>query len=145
MAIGVAAVAVVSVIALYRPIVMAVGEVRAMDEVDGVLRAIEGEWGRRSFLENRAWVDGGTRVFASRDGRIVAPAGDPAWADFSDAAKVYEAVFLRDAVLSPSGEGPQASLHVIIHVAWPAFRLDGVRVTEPALQQHRFVRLVLNR
>ena len=150
-AIGVAAVAVVSVVALYRPIVMAVSEVRSLDEAEQIVRAIETHWSRLDFDEKQASIDNGTRFFASREGAVVASQSDPAWLPFGstdaerDAAKVYEAIFLRDTTLSPATEMYPASIHVTLHLAWPAHRSDGSPVTESATQQHRFIPMVFNR
>jgi uncharacterized protein (TIGR02598 family) len=150
-AIGVAAVAVVSVVALYRPIVMAVSDVRTLDEAAQIVRKIEDQWARLDFDEKEAAIDNGTRFFASRGGTLVAPEGDPAWVAYGvtdterDAAKVYEGVFLRDTALSPATETFPASIHVTLHLAWPAHRSDGTRVTESASQQHRFTPMVFNR
>ncbi len=149
-AIGVAAVSVVSVIALYRPIVEAVGEVRGLDETERAVRALEAAWNARDHAGRQAWLDAPVHLFASRDGRVVAPQGDAAWDAFGatpaarDAARYYEAVFVRDDTLSPAAANP-AAVHVVLHVAWPAYTPVGVRVTEPAVQQHRFVSLVLRR
>jgi type II secretory pathway pseudopilin PulG len=149
-AIGVAAVSVVSVIALYRPIVAGVGEVRAMDEADRAVRAIEEAWRARDQAGRQAWLDASVRLFASRDGRVVAPSGDAAWDVFGataatrDAARYYEAFFVRNETLSPAVADP-AAVHIVLHLAWPAHTSGGVRVTVPAEQQHRFVSLVLRR
>lgn len=150
-AVGVAAVTVVGVVALYRPVVQAVAEVREIDATDRIVNVIESTWRERGFAELLDSVVAGRSYFASRSGEFAGASDDPVWAVFGPTAqeraagKVYEFVFLRNAILSPAGESSPGSLVVTLHLAWPAHRPDGTRVTDPSQQDHRLVPLAFAR
>ncbi len=150
-AVGVAAVTVVGVVALYRPVVQAVSEVREIDAADRIVNAIESAWRQRGFTEGVDAVETGRRYFASRSGDLIGTTDDPVWnilgptVQERDAGKAYEFVFLRNGVLSPSGESYPGSLVVTLHLAWPAYRADGTRVDDPSHQNHRLVPMAFAR
>jgi len=150
-AVGVAAVSIVGVVALYRPVVQAVSEVREIDAAERTVNAIESAWHPRGFSEVVDAVETGRRYFASRSGDLIGTTDDPVWnvlgptVQERDAGKAYEFVFLRNGVLSPPGALHPGSVVVTLHLAWPAYRADGTRVADPAHQNHRLVPLAFAR
>ncbi len=148
MAVGVAAVAVVSVVALYRPVLHAVTELDEEGRAGQVLRQVEAQARDLGPAATGTRIADGEVQFADRAGLIVAPADDAVWLATGatpaerDAAKQFEVRLHRHAVLSSASPGP---LVVIAEVRWPAFRPDGARVTDPSRQRTRVAVFSVNR
>lgn len=151
LAVGVAAVAVVGVVALYRPVLRGVADVREAASVEPVIRQMESYWREQTFADLVSATSAGTPVYATRDAGVVGTAAAAAWNAFGttpaerDAAKYFKGVLLRNETLSPMGEVNPGSLVVTLHLRWPAYRADGAQVTDPTLQSTRLIPLAFSR
>jgi uncharacterized protein (TIGR02598 family) len=155
-AVGVFAIAIVSVIGIIAGIGRSVSEVSDADKAARLVGVIQARLQASPFsviagsLKAASTVSSegasydpstDTRVFfASEDGAIVAPYADTAtWGQNGtlttpaarDALKYFELTLIRNETLSPAGNDNTAGfLAFNIRVRWPAYLPNGVRVTD---------------
>lgn len=127
-AVGIFAIAIVSVIGLLGPINKSVAEVRDFDDASRVVSAIQSKLQTAGFTAVKTIMDGGTKVYASRDGNQVATASG--WIG-SNADKFFVVTLVRNEDLSKATNDDSAGyLAFTIKLRWPAFYTDGITYTE---------------
>lgn len=136
-AVGVFAIAIVSVIGILAGVGKSVTEVSDADKAARLIGVVQARLQSAGF-DNVRGALGGTSFYASEDGSIVAQASDLAWekaagADQAkqNALKYFELSLIRNASLSPSGNDDSAGfLAFNIRMRWPAYLPDGTQVTD---------------
>lgn len=156
-AVGVFAIAIVSVIGILAGVGKSVTEVSDADKAARLIGVVQSRLQASPFnaiagsLKTASEVAGESATynptgdsdvfFASEDGAIVAPYDNSAWgkasggANTSDAAnalKYFELTLIRNETLSPSGPSDTSAgfLAFNIRVRWPAFLSNGTQVTD---------------
>lgn len=128
-AVGIFAIAIVSVIGLLGPINKSVGDVRDFDNASRVVAAVQGELQReaqRIGLETFATTYlNQSAIYASSDGQKVAAGGNTAVWD-SDGEKFFAITLTRNTDLSdPADDDKSGYLAFTIKLSWPAYTPDG--------------------
>lgn len=151
MAVGIAAVAVIGVVGLYRPVVRTVSGLDEETRVQRILERVESVWRERGLAEVLTATSASDPFFADRDGSRLGSDGDAVWLDAGateverDIAKVFEFTLHRHPELSPVTEVSPGSVVIVVQLRWPAHRLDGTRVTDPSLQEIRWAVFAVGR
>lgn len=126
-AVGIFAIAIVSVIGLLGPINKTVSDVRDFDNASRVVAAVQGELQReaqRIGLETFAttYLDQ-SPIYASSDGQKVAAGGATVWD--SDGEKFFAITLTRNTDLSdPDDDDKSGYLAFTIKLSWPAYTPD---------------------
>ena len=128
-AVGIFAIAIVSVIGLLGPINKTVGDVRDFDNASRVVAAVQGELQReaqRIGLETFATTYlNQSAIYASSDGQKVAAGGNTSVWD-SDGEKFFAITLTRNTDLSdPADDDKSGYLAFTIKLSWPAYTPDG--------------------
>lgn len=156
-AVGVFAIAIVSVIGILAGVGKSVGEVNDADKAARLIGVIQARLQASPFTAIAGSLKTAAQVaaegasydptadnavfFASEDGAIVAPYNNAAWgeasgggntSDAANALKYFELTLIRNETLSPPGAGDTSAgfLAFNIRVRWPAFLANGTRVTD---------------
>jgi uncharacterized protein (TIGR02598 family) len=145
-AVGIFAIAIVSIIGLLVPINNSVADIRDSEDASRLSTTIQGELQKLSFATLKAVLDtppvtDANRIFSSRDGNIVeagrpdsqAPARTNVWDPQNvrtqaeeDALKFFKVELIRNDDLSPAaGDAAAGYLAFTIKLSWPAFAPNG--------------------
>jgi type II secretory pathway pseudopilin PulG len=153
-AVGVFAIAIVSVIGIIAGVGRSVEEVSGADKAARLIGVIQSRLQDTGFARVEKAIDDGTIFFASEDGSIVGPDTGPGnvWTagNFSNALKYFELTLIRNTSLSPvqSGGGPDVSsgfLAFNIRLRWPAYLPNGTRVTDDSQKEVLIVPAAITR
>lgn len=137
-AVGIFAIAVISVIGLLAPINQSIADVQDGDDASRVAQAIQAELQKVTFSQVQGFISGNTVLYASRTGDIVAPEsgvpnkwdvdGSGTVTDDEHALKFFEIELELDSNLSPSGTNAaydRGYLAFTIQMRWPGYSADG--------------------
>lgn len=170
-AVGIFAIAILSVIGVLTGVGRSVGEVVDTDKASRLVGVVQARLQASSFstivasLKTDATVAGeatgydpsaDTRVFfANEDGSIVAPYNaTSAWEQNDptptiterDALKFFELTLIRNPNLSPANnDGSAGFLAFTIRIRWPAFLPNGTRVTDHTQKEVLMIPAVITR
>lgn len=140
-AVGLCALAIVTVLGLLSPAGQGVREVGELDDASRVVEAIQAELQRVPFATLATLLDaestGDFRYFASRDGRQVGSGHDAnVWAPPASnltaaeiaGRKFFLLHFERNVGLSPGNDAQAGYLAFNLHLSWPAHLPDGTEM-----------------
>ena len=148
-AVGIFAIAVVSVIGLLGPINQSVANVKDGDDASRVSSIVQAELQRLGVVAVNGFLGAGTSLYASRSGDKIGPdvATAPWDADVpdlngnsvvdafeKDAQKFFE-IRLRANPALPFTAATDGFLAINVELRWPAFSGDGNRLTGDAVEQ----------
>jgi type II secretory pathway pseudopilin PulG len=141
-AVGICALAIVTVLGLLTPAGQSVREIGELDDARRVVGAIQAELQRVPISSLAALLDaestGDSRYFSSRDGRkmgrghdlgVWAPAGTDLSAAEIDGQKFFLLELERNVGLSPGNDAQAGYLAFNLRLAWPAYLPDGTEIT----------------
>lgn len=138
-AVGIFAIAVISVIGLLGPINQSIADVQDSDDASRVAQVIQTELQKVAFSDVQGFISGGTVLYATRNGDIVAPESSAKWnvdgaggvTDDEHALKFFEIELKLDSILSPGGTNTvtydRGYLAFAIQMRWPGYSADGKR------------------
>lgn len=147
-AVGIFAIAIVSVIGLMVPIRSSVVGVRDSDDASRLATQIQAELQKQSFTALSGFLDTppADGLYASRDVSKVARGGDAKWGASSatfnpDSEKFYKVELIRNTTLSPDAatDANSGYLAFTIKLIWPAYSSTppgGTSVVADASQQN---------
>lgn len=145
-AVGVFAIAVVSVIGMLVPINQSISDVKDGDDASRISQVIQSQLQRAPFASVQGFIDLGTPLYANKTGTIVAIDTDPKWdtdGDASISADERAAKFFRinlelNAALSPNGNNAATYtggfLAFTIVLRWPGYTGEGKLFDQPDQQ-----------
>lgn len=159
-AVGIFAIAIVSVIGLLGPINKSVADVRDFDDASRVVAALQGELQRAGFSNVANFIDNNTSLYADRTGRRIGQDnaadnstiwnrdisgqaltdlnGNGSTTDERDAQKFFSIKLTRNSDLSPnSAQNPDTSagfLAFTITLRWPAYLPNGTPISDSSQQ-----------
>ena len=131
-ALGICAVTVTSVLALYGPAAQAIAVASDAQAAAQVIGPVQAELQRTPFATIAASVANSETYYASRTGDRVGPYESPVWNSLGpsqrdrDAEKFFAVELLRNDTL-PSVPG---ALVCTLRLRWPAYRADGARTSD---------------
>lgn len=146
-AVGVFAIAIVSVIGILAGVGKSVGEVNDADKAARLIGVVQAKLQDAGFVNVKAAIDGGTSFFASEDGAIVALTGDSVWGG-TNALKYFELNLIRNETLSNPTTNPDESAGFLafnIRVSWPAYLPNGQEVTDDTQKEVLIVPAAITR
>lgn len=145
-AVGIFAIAIVSVIGLLGPINKSVADVRDFDDASRVVAAIQGRLQTAGFTTVVGYF--GQTIYASRSGDKVGVTGSSIWTN-GNADKFFAVNLTRNAALSPnSASNPDSSagyLAFTIELRWPAYLPNGQEVTDSSQQSVMIIPAAITR
>lgn len=140
-ALGIFAIAVISVIGLLVPINQSIADVQDSDDASRVSQAIQAELQKALFTDVQGFISGNTILYASRTGDIVATDTDAKW-DVDGAGgvtleehalKFFEIELEPNEILSPGGTTAAYNggyLAFTIQMRWPGYSANGVKFNQ---------------
>lgn len=135
-AVGIFAIAIVSVIGLLGPINKSVADVRDFDDASRVVNAIQGKLQSAGFDNVREFINAGTVIYASKDGSKVAPGTDTSVWTNGNADKFFAITLTRNwdasagtGLSNPANDNTAGYLAFTISLRWPAYTFDGTAYT----------------
>lgn len=144
-AVGVFAIAIVSVIGILAGVGKSVGEVNDADKAARLIGVVQARLQDAGFANVKDAIDDGTSFFASEDGAIVGLADDSAWGG-SDALKYFELNLIRNETLSDSDNDDSAGFIAFnIRVSWPAYLPNEQEVTDDTQKEVLIVPAAITR
>lgn len=151
-AVGIFAIAVISVIGMLGPISKTVADVRESDDASRVVTVLQAELQRAGIAKVTTFFD--TTIYASRSGHKIGEENDSAtWdgddvedengngstADEENAQKFFEAKITRNTTLSPNSglnqDDDMGYLAFNIELRWPGYTPDGNKLLGDARDQ----------
>lgn len=145
-AVGVFAIAVVSVIGMLVPINQSIAGVQDGDDASRVSQVIQAELQKAPFSSVQGFIANGSVLYADKTGRIVAVDTDPKWDTNGDsivsadehAAKFFRITLDLNTALSLNGDNPTVYaggfLAFTIVLRWPGYTGDGKIFGQPDQQ-----------
>lgn len=157
-AVGIFAIAIVSVIGLLVPINQSVADISETDDASRVAGVIEEELQRAGFAAVKLILDSPppatNRLHASRDGKRIGRSNDsniwdPAPADLSPeeekAQQFFEVNLTRNDDISPLPDDDSAYIAYFLELRWPGHTAAGVQIGDPTQQSVLIIPAVVNR
>lgn len=155
-AVGIFAIAVVSIIGILVPINQSVSDLRDTDDAARVVQTIQGVLQEADFTNVQGFIGGTASLYATRLGDLVALNADARWnidatsatSPTSNARKFFKIDLLENDDLSPNGTDPSYDLGYLAFtmvLRWPAYTGDGVEVTDEAQQTVLLTPLAITR
>lgn len=159
-AVGIFAIAIVSIIGLMIPINKSVSEIGEGDDAARMAGLIIEELQKTGFTSVKSYIDGpppttATRLYASRDGKRIGTTSASAWDpdnSIPDAAgeralQFFEINLARNITLSPTpaGDANSAFLAYFLELRWPAHTGLGEPIGDRNQQSVLLVPAVVNR
>jgi len=136
-AIGICAVTVVSVVALYGPTQQAVSDARQAQDAAQVIGAVQTELQHLPFATVSSYLAGGDVLYANPTGSRIGPYLAPVWSDLGasqrerDREKFFEIALIRNEAFGPVA----GALIFTLRLRWPAYNGDGLRLTDETQQK----------
>jgi len=157
-AVGIFAIAIVSIIGLLVPINQSVSDISETDDAGRVAGVIIEELQRAGFVAVKGFLDSpppaANRLHASRDGRRVGLSDDSAaWdpntvlnANEEKALQFFELTLTRNATLSPAGnDNDVAFIAFLVELRWPGYSPDGTPIGDRTQQSSLLIPAVVVR
>lgn len=146
-AVGICAITVTSVLALFGPLTTTVAAMRDVHAAARVIGAVQAGLQGMPFSTVSSYLANGDLLYASRGGERIGPYLSPVWNDLGpgqpdrDRGKFFEISLIPNNTLSPA----PGALVFTMRLRWPAFTADGQQVTDEAPRDVLFAPAAVSR